>query len=266
MYILLFLLVGLASCSGMENGEQRQIRRSNSVGEYIFRKEGESFFAIPQSERIARSRYPWEERYIHDSPRITRDFFRCRGSGLNPVRLVERGEERMRCADCDGHGLPMKGGKEFIYPILITLLNEIQTKTGQSVVITCGHRCPQHNCYADPRPFNQTSKHMIGAEVDFYVEGYEDRPFEIVDLLIDHYSGESSEYSHFARYSKDNTDVKTHPWYNKEIFIKLYLPTEGRDVDNRHPYPYLSIQVRYDCDAKEPVVYTWERARNYFRD
>jgi hypothetical protein len=265
-FYLLFLLALLAGCSGMEDGERREIRRSNSVGEYLFRREGECFFPIPPCEPICSERYPWEERYIHDSPRITRDFFRCRGNGLNPVRVVEGEGERVRCADCDGHGLPMKEGKEFIYPILINLLNEIQTKTGRRAVITCGHRCPQHNCYADPRSFNQCSKHMIGAEVDFYVEGYEDRPLEIVNLLIDHYAEDLSEYSTFARYNKDNTDVKTPPWYNKEVFVKLYLPDEGRDFDNRHPYPYLSIQVRYDRDAKEPVIYTWERARKYFRD
>ena len=31
----------------------------------------------------------------------------------------------------------------------------------------------------------------------------------------------------------------TIPWFNKEIFIKLYRKSEGRDGDNRHPYPYL---------------------------
>ena len=27
------------------------------------------------------------------------------------------------------------------------------------------------------------------------------------------------------------------PWYNKEILIKLFKKNEGRDLDNRHPYP-----------------------------
>ena len=44
------------------------------------------------------------------------------------------------------------------------------------------------------------------------------------------------------------------PWQNKEILIKLYQKDEGRDLDNRHPHPYISIQVRYDRDRGEPVV------------
>lgn len=261
-FCLLFLT---ASCSGLEDGEQRRLRRSHAEGEYIYRKAEESLYTIPPLSKTPRPDYPWEKSYIHDVPRITREFFRCRGNSLNPTRLVDKSGEVERLCDCDGHGLPMVEGKEFVYPILIDLLNHLQEKTGRRVVITCGHRCPHHNRYADPRPFNQTSKHMIGAEVDFYVEGYEERPLEVVQIVMDYYADQPAEYSQFLRYDKGNTDVSTHPWYNKEIFVKLYHCDEGRDFDNRHPYPYIGVQVRYDRMRDERVIYTWEQAHNYFR-
>ena len=62
------------------------------------------------------------------------------------------------------------------------------------------------------------------------------------------------------------SDVAIKPWYNREIFIKLYQKNEGRNFDNRHPYPYISVQVRYDYDAQKKVTYSWDKAfRNYMR-
>ena len=53
---------------------------------------------------------------------------------------------------------------------------------------------------------------------------------------------------------------------NKEILVKVYQAEEGRNLDNRHPYPYLQLQVRWDRDTKQPVSYTWHGAhRNYHR-
>lgn len=179
---------------------------------------------------------------------------------MNAVRLVEQeGREPLRYYDCGGnerHSLPLKDGKEHIYPVLVNLLNQIQEKTGKRVVITCGHRCPQHNTYSDPSPFNRNSKHMIGAEVDFYVEGMEDEPMTIIALIQEIHNEE------FQRY-KGNSNVSIPPWFNKEIFIKLYQRNEGRDFDNRHPYPYIGVQVRHDGDTQ--VSYSWEQAENYLR-
>jgi hypothetical protein len=73
------------------------------------------------------------------------------------------------------------------------------------------------------------------------------------------YKGDTS-YETFHRYERGDVRVSTKPWFNKEIFIQLYLPEEGRDGDNNHPHPYFSIQVRYDRALKEKVVYQWKKA------
>lgn len=165
--------------------------------------------------------------------------------------------------------LPLKDKKEFIYPILIDLLNAIQTKTGKRVVITCGHCCPEHSAYLDPSVSNQASKHMLGAEVDFYVEGMESQPEKIIALIQAYYKEEPKyrglkNFIEFKRFEKETTNVSTPPWYNQEIFIKLYRKNEGRDGDNRHPYPYLSLQVRYDWDLDQKVTYSWDKAYGNF--
>jgi hypothetical protein len=186
---------------------------------------------------------------------------------------VNTNGEVVRYLDCGGvdkHSLPMDEDKEFFYPILIDLVNYLQVKTGKRVVITSGHRCPEHNTYVDPSVENQYSKHQIGAEVSFYVQGMESEPEAIVKYLQAYYLEKPEyrdlkEYREFQRYEGE-TNVSTLPWMNKEIFIKLYDKKEGRNFDNRHPYPYVSIQVRYDRAKKERVVYSWDKAhRNYLR-
>jgi len=259
----------LMSCSGMEQSEYKKVRRQNEKREFVYRESGSSRFELPPVTKQTREQYPWEQNFVGSHPRITREFFRCRGNPLNPVHVTLREEqEPMRHYDCGGrsdHSLPMRDGDEFIYPILIDLLNFLQQQTGMRVVVTCGHRCPKHNGYADPSKYNSTSKHMIAAEVDFYVQGMEEDPEAIVALLIEYYQRlpkdlSLPEYYTFERYDPDETNVRTAPWYNKEIFIKLFHKDEGRDVDNRHPYPYVSIQVRYDRDRRKRVHYSWEEA------
>ncbi len=100
---------------------------------------------------------------------------------------------------------------------------------------------------------------MLAAEVDFYLKGYD--PNKIIELLQEYYKGEP-----FERFNSDKLDISTPAWFNKEIFIKLYLPGEGRDLDNTHPYPYISIQVRYDQDLKKRVVFDQEQVENYHRN
>ncbi len=166
--------------------------------------------------------------------------------------------------------MPLREGEaEFIYPILIDLLNYLQSKTGLKVVITW-HCCPVHNAYADSSSYNQNSKHMIGAEVDFYVQGMENRPHAVIAILMDYYKEMSlyqgdRQYQEFQRLEQANLNVATPPWYNKEILIKLYEKTEGRDFDNRHPYPYLCLQVRFDRERNEKVACDWQKAFNGYR-
>lgn len=249
---------------------------SSSVprGEYIFRHHDESFVQIEPMTPLKRSNYPWEDNGQSQFPKITKDFFRCRGSSLNQVNLVKGEKEILRFYDCGGtqkHSLPLRDQKEFIYSILIELLNYLQTRTGKRVVVTCGHCCPEHNTYLNPSPANQASKHMLGAEVDFYVQGMEEEPERIIDYILAYYRENpkyqgKKEYEEFKRYEKEDRQIVTPPWFNKEIYVKLYRKTEGRDFDNRHPYPYISIQVRYDWDRNEQVTYSWDKAfRNFLR-
>ncbi len=267
IFCLFILLV--AGCSTSPHPSSHKPR-----GEYIYRHAADKSALVEPMQQACKEFYIWEKEAESKHPKITKEFFRCKGNGLNPVRLVQRGNEVLRFYDCGGvqkHGLPLRDQKEFVYPILIDLLNYIQAKTEKRVVITCGHCCPEHNSYLNPSPSNSTSKHMIGAEVDFYVQGLEEQPEAIVALIMAYY-GEGSKYfgnkefEVFKRYEKEDCDLATPPWFNKEIFIKLYRKDEGRDGDNQHPYPYLSIQVRYDCDKKERVVYSWDKAfRNFHR-
>ncbi len=264
---LIAILLALAACSGAEQAEEEKIRRQNAKGEYIYRRHGECLYPLRPPQYRPREKYPWEQHQTGRHARITKEYFRCRGSAHSPPHSRSEKETVYDCGGKQKHSLPLRDNKEFIYPILIDLLNYIQNTTGKKVIVTCGHRCPAHNTYADDSPLNQTSKHMIGAEVDFYVQGMENAPETIVSLLMQYfwetppYKGKK-EYIEFLRYEKSDTNVSTEPWYNKEVLIKLFKKTEGRDFDNRHPYPYLSIQVRFDRDKNERAVYSWQKAFN----
>lgn len=260
MLAILFLFT---SCS------QNDSSPTSAKGEYIYRRQNDPKLVVPKPQPVSIAPYSWESTLKGNIPKITKDFFRCKGSSLNPVHLVQEKEGPVRYFDCGGaekHSLPLRNNKEFIYPILIDLLNYIQTKTNKRVVITSGHRCPDHNTYVDASKNNQHSKHMIGAEVSFYVQGMENQPEKIINLLQKYFTEkhQDKEFTEFKRYQKTDVDVAIAPWYNKEVFIKLYQKKEGRNFDNRHPYSYISIQVRYDTETKEKVIYTWDSAFHNF--
>ena len=264
----------LCGCSSQEAPDSERTRKSNQTGEYIYRTHNEYLFVPNPPKKVPRKLYPWETAEQTKYPKITKEFFRCKGSSLNPARTVQKqGKETVRYHDCGGatkHSLPIRAEKEFIYPILVDLLNYIQKRTGHQVVITSGHRCPAHNAYVDVLSEDRYSKHMIGAEVDFYLRGLENAPEKIVRLIFQYYQQnpkykELKEYQAFQRFKKGKTNVSTPPWYNKEVFVKLFSKKEGRTYDNRHPYPYVSIQVRYDEETKERVAYSWQKAQNNFQ-
>ena len=272
---LCFILLLTFSCTKSEKAKEKEIKKKNVVVEYILRHHNTYFFPIFIPNTRVREPYSWEEGTTENLQRITKEYFRCKGSKLNVPFYDNTDEDKpITYEDCGGgttHSLPIIHGKEGVYPILLELINYLQQKTQKRVIITCGHRCPLHNKYSDRSKHNRTSKHMIGAEVDFYVQGLEDRPMEVVELIFQFYREKKGkgyvgvrEYEIFNRYEKVDTDVSTMPWFNKEIFIKLYSETEGRDFDNRHPYPYISIQVRYDRDTKERVVYSWDKATSEY--
>ncbi len=263
--IFFLCLIILFSCSSQK---EDKIKKKNAKAEYIYRHNDNSFAPIVIPTRKDIENYPWEEGKVGNLSKISKEFFRCKGSLLNPDKYDETDPDDIKSyKDCEGsskHSLPLMDNKEQIYPVMIDILNYIQRMTKKRVVVTCGHRCPTHNKYADNSKLNRTSKHMIGAEVDFYVQGYEERTLEIVELIFQFYKDKKQyknnpEFINFTNYENE-TDVSTLPWMNKEVFVKLYQKEEGRDFDNRHPYPYISIQVRYDRDKSERVVYSWGKA------
>ncbi len=223
MYFLLFFFC-LFSTSCMEQAQKSQIKERNERKDVVHRLSYEKRYPEGKLCRLEREAYPWEAGYTGGRPPITKESFRCKGKHT--------------------HSLPLKQGEEFIYPILVNLLNHLQAKTGCPVVITCGHRCQEHHKLADPSVYNANSKHLMGAEVDFYLQGMENK-----------------EYETFLQLDPSKLNVSTPAWYNKEVLIKLYLPHEGRDVDNRHKYPYISIQVRYDVEKNEKVIYSKEKTQ-----
>ena len=262
--LFIFLLLFLVSCN-IKDSRKNKIK--NIKIEEITRGEKDIYFDFSKVESRKIKNYPFENEVEH-LPKISKEYFRCKGSPLNLERIDERDSDNIKIyLDCEGsskHSLPLINKKENVYPVLVDILNYLQKKTKKRVNITCGHRCPKHNTYADFDKTAKTSKHMIGAEVDFYVEGYENKPFEILDLIFKYfkekkYYKNKNEYENFYEYTKA-TDVKNPPFYNKEIFVKIYDFDEGRDFSNRHPYPYISLQVLFDKDNNEKVTYTWEKA------
>lgn len=259
----ILLLILLYACSGFERAEREKVRRLNCKTDPIDRLHNERFYTLHPPLPQAREPYPWEGN-LH-VPKITKEFFRCKGSSLNPPLVDERFPDQV-FEDCGGarrHGLPILRNQESVYPILIELLNYVQKKTGKRVIITSGHRCPSHNTYCDPSKENLVSKHQIGAAVDFYVQGMEERPQEIVGVLMSYFeekaiSSKDKKKGTFRRISSKH--LATDPWQNEEVLIRLYQKDEGRDGDNRHPHPYICLQAEYDPRQKEKIAYTWKKA------
>lgn len=263
----LWLILLLSSC---DFNSSREVRHQK--GEYIRRQSHEKLL-FPEALSKKQSQYPWEKGgYLYSE--ITKEHFRCKGRDSHPSKTIEHQGKSTVIYDCGGidqHSLPLRDQKEFIYPILIDLLNYVQKKTHRRVIVTAGHRCPDHQRYNNASPKEQYSKHQIGAEVTFYVQGLENQPEIPIHFLqgyfqeIKRYSGQK-EFLEFQRWVRKNSDVSTPPWYNKEVFIKLYQKNEGRDFDNSHDHPYIAIQVRWDSELNERVNYSWDRAfRNYWR-
>src|SRR4051812_27330602 len=112
---VLFLLLGLflQGCSSSSSPSSSSLPK----GEYLFRRYDESLVQVESMAAIKRKSYPWEEDWQCCYPKITKDFFRCRGSSLNPVHFAQKGKEVVRFYDCGGaqkHSLPLRDQKEYI--------------------------------------------------------------------------------------------------------------------------------------------------------
>lgn len=253
--ILLPILV--CSCQGLEKSETERIRKANAIKEPIYRLSHEQFVSYQAPKKQLRERYPWEKRIVGNFPQITKDFFRCKGSYAHPAIETKNG----RLHDCGGiedHSLPIQEDKEFVYPALIDILNYVQGSLRARVVVTCGHRCPQHNQYADREGSTPRSKHMMGAEVDFYVEGYQERPYEVIKEIMQYYRYHETFKTQlpFTHFSQSQSLKYKHPiWMNRELIIRVFDPDEARDFDNRHSFTYITLELRYDRDTNRQLTY-----------
>ncbi|MBN2479858.1 MAG: DUF882 domain-containing protein, partial [Parachlamydiales bacterium] len=181
--IFILLLLFLSSCNF---NDLKDLKKKKIKVDKITRLEKDHFFDFNEPKQKKLEAYPFEEN-LENISKITKEYFRCKGNPLNPERIDESDPDNIKVyLDCEGsskHSLPlMHNNKEGVYPILIDILNYIQKKTKKKVIITCGHRCPKHNQYSDFDSSAKLSKHLIGAEVDFYVEGYEQKYLEILNL------------------------------------------------------------------------------------
>ncbi|MBP9842366.1 MAG: hypothetical protein KBC64_08115 [Simkaniaceae bacterium] len=237
MSIFLFFLIG---CTTLEEAHKQKVKEINQVKELIQRKEGETVLTIlPPRVRVHRL-YPWEEQYIGSIRKITKEFFRCKGSSSNPAEIV-KGKEPVYFYDCTPHSLPIREGEERVSTLLIDMLNFVQQKLEARVVITSAHQCPTHQKYLRKEKKSKMSRYLVGAKVDFYVEGYERKPQEVAALLN-------------AFFKEPLTvQVKGQEWSNREVRLVLRKSGERRNWDNRHPYPYFSLEDR-------TFTYTWDQA------
>jgi len=242
--VSLILALLATSCS---SNEPRAIFRSKS--DERVPKKAVASTDVPQ--------YPWNDS-TSSLQVVTKEFFRCKGSSLNPPHIIyENGKEKDRTWDCGGverHGLPVRNGEEYVYPALLEILNFIQTSLKKPVIITSGHRCPSHEQYVG----STSSKHLIAAAVSFMVEGHETRPERVVREIVRYYEVNPL----FAGIKFTQTETG---WKNKEVFFRVYTPTDGRNLDNRHPFPYIELEVRFDRQLSKPVTFSWGEAQTYLR-
>lgn len=254
LYIFLLIMGFLfISCSGLEKSEREKMKKLNAQREPIYRNHADKFFVLEEPKKREVNSYFWENKTKNNIMHVTKEYFRCKGNFSNPPIKTVSGEVEKDYYDCQGyaeHSLPVKEGREFVYPAFIQILNYIQEKVGKKVIITCGHRCPKHNLYAEP--LETKSKHLIGAEVDFYVLGLEHNPEKVVSCIKNYYA---ENFSHLGLL-QDKTSLEVKTFENQEIILRVYGEKQKRDFDNKHSYPYLSMELKYDRDSKKPIVYS----------
>jgi hypothetical protein len=242
--LLVFFL--LNACSNMDRSENEKIKKCNEKKEKIYRLSSESYFSLDELPIQEKEKYPWENFEKSELPKITKEFFSCKGSEIHPpIRVDGMKEEIFDCQGFEKHLLPIVDNKEYISSTLIQLLNYLQNRCLRQVIITTGHRCLAHEIYSNGGVLDKESKHVSGEEVDFYIEGYEDKPLEIVRMVMDYYqTNQTISYNRFTKCQKNKENLEHPGWYNKEIVIRVHEKNEGRDFDNRHPYAYITIQIR----------------------
>lgn len=255
------LALGLCGCSGLEQSEQEKIKKMHALSEPILRYAEEQSHAICFPEKKVRERYSWENTLAHEYPKITKEAFRCKGSG-NPKPKISR--ENVAIFDCQGadkHSLPICEDRESIYPALLEILNFLQDQLKKKVVVTAGHRCYLHQTYLLGTTSGAITKYLVGAQVDFLIDGLQASSQQIIDCLQKYYQ---EIFPNEKDYHLEKT--VTGVWQNKEIFVRFFAKHEGRNEDNSHDYPYLSIELKHDRVLNKKIHVKYQQAINgYFR-
>lgn len=252
----IFVLVFLVSCSSADQRLEKKRMNNNKTIEKIYRLSDEKVYVHEEFKLCKRELYPWENNCIF--PKITIDHFRCRGSSSSKEK--KQGDKVFQ--DCKGlyeHGLPYVDGQEFIFPVLITILNKLQNSLQKKIIITSGHRCPKHNSYVTLGS-SKLSRYMIGAKVDFYVEGMEENLLDVISSVLDLYKEDNQEYAVFEKITKENGNFK---WQNKEIQISLEENNEN-SPQKTSKEQVISIEVLYDREKKEGIILDWDKAYKGF--
>ena len=86
-----FCLLILSACSSSNSPAPSH---SSLKGEYIFRNHDEALVQVEPMTPQKKIPYPWEEEHSNQYTKITKDFFRCKGSSLNPS-ILSLGKKRL---------------------------------------------------------------------------------------------------------------------------------------------------------------------------
>jgi hypothetical protein len=258
---IVFLALVLCGCSGMEKSEQEKIKKMHALSEPILRYAGEQFHAINFPEKKVRERYSWENTLAHQFPKITKEAFRCKGSGNPKPKILRENVAIFDCQGADKHSLPLNDDKEMIYPALLEILNYLQDHLRKKVVVTSGHRCYAHQTYLLGTSSGALTKYLIGAQVDFLIDGIQASSEKIIACLSAYYQELFPDQKEY-QLEKSVAGV----WQNKEISLKLFAKHEGRNEDNAHEYPYLSIELKHDRLLDKKIQVNMQQAMNgYYR-
>ena len=211
--------------------------------------------------------YPWDQEQGTVFSTITKENFRCKGGTHHRLRkLVGANQQVHYIEDCQGggeHPLPLQEGKEFIYPVLIDLLNHLQKALQARVVITSGHRCPQHQLYISPKCHQAHSKHLIGYAVDFIFDRKSLDVKKTLHAMQKFYAKNNHGLEDIQFYTlHSDFSVQSHPisFGNQEIRVTFFPADTLIDGDNTHAEPFARIEVLYDRFRKQKVFCSWEKA------
>lgn len=184
--------------------------------------------------------------------RINKYHFCCGGSIEHPIYETDKGW----FSDCSGgqvHSLPLKDNEEWISPILITLLNDLQDHFETAAVVLCGHCCPIHYRYRIEKGQRAVRRHMMGAAVDFKLKK---KPAQqTIDYLVERANWYSADplspidptYSH-----------STKAWKNRHFKIHLL---ENYESDQTAA---IRIEVFHDPIIDETIRFQWDTTEQLY--